>query len=436
MSSAIPPLEIIVGDFPVDGAHIVHQGEGRLFLRPQTFGSAVRHVRNVLPEITLEEAQRLIREKCPEFPDLDDLLGANARPVPRVDLPSPPLEKDEQVRPRGGRRRQIAIAAALLPALAASWALGRYCSIDLNGPNRAPAAATLPQPQTSSQPAPFTDKAFTYFAGAGDIYCDPTSTLEAECTDADGKVMSTKAATGPDSTIFTFSYGSDQIGLRVFYDPAYAATWARQESTAQLYPHLAVHGRYALWGTDEARIKEYGQLLDEAASRRSPGPLPHGGVAPLPPRLAALTLGALGLDKQEVNQILAQPTSAGADTPVVMAARLVLGLDKISSNARPGGADIVAIAAGIVPPPPTTSPAPETDTRAVPPPTPAPKTTPAPEPVPTPEPKQPPKPEPTPEPTPTPDPEPKQPPKPEPTPEPTPTPDPEPKQPPKPEPTP
>ncbi|MDV6291236.1 hypothetical protein R2F25_38130 [Streptomyces sp. UP1A-1] len=202
--------------------------------------------------------------------------------------------------------------------------------------------------------APFEEPRFTRFAGASKIDCDPISPLEAECTDADGKVMSTKAATGPDSTIFTFSYGSERIGLRIFYDGAYAETWARQDGTQDLYPNLEVHGRYVLWGTDAARVKEYSDLLMNAGRGDVRA---MGGREALPPRLAALTLGTLGLDQGEVHQLLAQsPTVVPADTPTIVAARLVLGMDQVPPavlGAASENEDIVAIAAGIEPMPST-----------------------------------------------------------------------------------
>ncbi|MET9776116.1 hypothetical protein ABZ023_17980 [Streptomyces sp. NPDC006367] len=356
-----PPInriEIEVGDFPLDSSFIEHQGTYTLFLRPQTFGSAVQHVRNVLPHITLEAAETMVREQCPEFPDFDKLMGLDLPPAPSIERPAPQPVKEDPLEPeRRKRRRRAALVAALLPALAASWAVGRYTNVAETPPDsRAAAAAPDASPDAASagaDEAPFTEPKFTHFAGASNIDCNPISPLEAECTDADGKVMSTKAATGPDSTLFTFSYGSERIGLRIFYDDAYAKTWARQDGTQDLYPNLQMHGRYALWGTDPERIKEYGTLIAES-DRGTVTPM--GGAEPLPPRLAALTLGTLGLDQGEVHQIMAKtPAPVPAATPVIMAARLVLGLDQAppapAGSGTLGGDDIVAIVAGIEPSP-------------------------------------------------------------------------------------
>lgn len=349
-------LDIVVGDFPADASLISHNGVRTLFLRPQSFGSAVRHVQNVLPGITFEAAEEMIRA-FPEFKDFDDLFGLSAPAPPSVDRP--PMKPAADVTRTGGQRswrRNVALIAALVPALAASWGAGWY----MNGPD-----IEHPKAQASSQdtvsadagdvsPAPFDDTQFEHFAGSSKIECSPTSTLEAECTDSDGMVMSTKAATGPDSTIFTFSYGSERIGLRIFYDAEYASTWARQDGTQELYPNLKRHGRYILWGTDPSRIKEYAHLLEDS-DRQGPTTLSLGTRA-LPPRLAALTLGTLGLDSREVDQIMARPAMASTDAPAILAARLVLGLDALPGSVGHGGDDIVALAAGIEPSRPQTGP--------------------------------------------------------------------------------
>ncbi|MFE1206352.1 hypothetical protein ACFW5V_32215 [Streptomyces sp. NPDC058762] len=358
-SSHTEKLDIIVGDFPTHAALYNIKGVRTLFMSSdQTFSRAVENVRNVLPGITLEAAERMIREQCPEFKDLDDLLGRNIPTLPSVERPAPePVDDVAKEQLPSKRRRKVVLVAALLPALAASWALGRYTNVaDTTPADNAKTAATSPDTAGNDHgKAPFEEPRFTRFAGASNIDCDPISPLEAECTDADGKVMSTKAATGPDSTLFTFSYGSERIGLRIFYDADYAATWARQDGTKDLYPNLEMHGRYALWGTDPARVKDYSDLLAESDTGDVQA---MGGATSLPPRLAALTLGTLGLDQGEVHQLLAQtPTPVPADTPAIMAARLVLGLDQVPPTpalpAVPDGEDIVAIAAGIEPAPST-----------------------------------------------------------------------------------
>ncbi|MFC9280937.1 hypothetical protein [Streptomyces collinus] len=351
----IDRLEIEVGNFPLDSSFIEHNGTYTLFLRPQTFSSAVRHVRNVLPHITLEAAEQMVREQCPEFKDFDELFGLTTPPVPSIERPADLPVKEDTHPERSKRRRRAVLVAALLPALAASWALGRYTNVADTEPVKTTASAPDPSSPAVDQ-APFSDSKFEFFAGSSKIVCDPISTLEAECTDADGMVMSTKAATGPDSTIFTFSYGSERIGLRIFYDAEYAKTWARQDGSRELYPNMKVHARYVLWGTDPKRIKEYVDLLVDADRQAAAGPNPMGGATPLPPRLAALTLGTLGLDSDQVGKIMFSPASASttADAPVMVAARLVLGLDTTPPwSVSHEGDDIVALAAGIGPHPPT-----------------------------------------------------------------------------------
>lgn len=340
----IERIEIEVGEFPVDGALIEHKGKYTLFLRPlQTLETATRHVQNVLPGITREAAERLIREQCPEFRSLDDMLGVTDTPVLSVE-PLPDTVVPQKGEPaRRKRRRQAVLVAALLPALAASWAVGRYTTTaDSTTPADAAASAA-----DKTDDAPFENSQFEFFAGSSQIECSSISTLQAECTDADGMVMATKAATGPDSTIFTFSYGSERIGLRLFYDSEYAKIWARQDGSRELYPNMEVHGRYVLWGTDAPRVEEYTDLLREAD--RSASPHAMGTATPLPPRLAALALGTLGLNNHEVNQIIARPNKAATDAPATMAARLVLGLDTTPAWSGHDGDDIVALAVGIEP---------------------------------------------------------------------------------------
>jgi hypothetical protein len=356
LSSPAEKIDIVVGAFPADAALFRMNGVRTLFMgQGQTFTRAVENVMNVLPGITREAAERMIREQCPEFRDLDDMLGLNTQLPPSVERPPVDPQDDvakEQLPGTAKRRRRAFLVAALLPALAASWALGRYTNVVDSEPVHAKASAPDAAPDTAVETAPFAGENFDYFSGASKIECNPVSTLEAECTDSDGMVMSTKAATGPDSTIFTFAYGREQIGLRIFYDADYAKTWSRQDGSREMYRHMQVHDRYVLWGTDTARIAEYMKLLKQAD--KDAGPSAMGGATPLPPRLAALTLGTLGLDRQEVHQIIARPADSAVDGPSMVAARLVLGLDTTPVyGTSDSDDDIVALAIGIQQPPAT-----------------------------------------------------------------------------------
>ncbi|MER7951997.1 hypothetical protein ABTY59_31865 [Streptomyces sp. NPDC096079] len=364
MTSPTNKLDIVVGPFPADAALWDLNGVRTLMLREgQSFSSARDNVRNVLPGITVEAAERMIREQCPEFRDLDDLLGVSTPAPPSVERPPVEMPADDVAKGllAGRRRRNLALIAAILPALTASWALGRYVQFGDSDSTRITAAAPDVSPSASpsigAMAAPFRDSKFEFFAGSNDIECATISPLAAECTDADGMVMSTKAATGPDSTIFTFSYGSERIGLRIFYDSEYADTWARQDGSQGMYPNIKRHGRYVLWGTDMARIDEYKLLLEKADRDRSrgpgPGPAMASGPSPLPSRLAALTLGTLGITKDAVRDIIANVSSKSEDGPAMMAARLVLGLGSSPGVYEPADDDIVALAAGIETPPTT-----------------------------------------------------------------------------------
>ncbi|MGX1907591.1 hypothetical protein ACWIID_01810 [Streptomyces phaeochromogenes] len=323
-------------------------GERHLFLKLQSFDSAVRQVRSALPDLSLEQVERLLREHS-EFKDFEELLGTVEPAAPVVIAPMPD-EPPQPVRPRRRAKRWV-VAAALVPALVGSWALGY---VTAGSPLGTSASAPDPSPTDAggAKPAakPFVEPEFRGFSKAGRIDCKPIADLVAECTDADGMVMSSKAATGPDSTIFVFSYGSERIGLRIFGDADYAETWARQDGTIELYPNLSRSGRYVLWGTDEQRLSEYTDVLRAEETRRSSNPRMRGASTPLPPRLAALTLGTLGLNEQDVEAFLYSRHGLQIDEPVLLAAQAVLGVGT-SDAPSTGGDDIVAIAVGLDRPP-------------------------------------------------------------------------------------
>ncbi|MER5222817.1 hypothetical protein [Streptomyces flaveus] len=333
-------------------------GERHLFLKLQSFDSAVRQVRSAMPDLPLEQVERLVREHS-EFKDFDELLGT-VEPAPSLDITPMPDEPFQPVRSRGRAKRWV-IAAALAPALAGSWALG-YVTAGSPAGTSAIAPDTSPSPSSTGQPAvkPFVGPEFMDFSEAGQIDCEPIANLEAECTDADGMVMSSKAAIGPDSTIFTFSYGSERIGLRIFEDAEYAETWIRQDGTTELYPNLSRSGRYVLWGTDKERLSQYAELIQAAEAGSSATPHVMGSSASLPPRLVALTLGTLGLDERDVETILYSRHSAQFDEPVLLAAQAVLGVGTTVPRFT-GGDDVVAIAVGLDRPPMVSPPEHTTD---------------------------------------------------------------------------
>ncbi|MFJ1552684.1 hypothetical protein [Streptomyces mirabilis] len=331
-------------------------GERHLFLKPQRFDSAVRQVSSAMPDLPMEHVERLLREHPADFKDFDELLGSIESLSP-MDITPMPGEAVQPARLHGRTKRWV-IVAALMPALAGSWALGYFTAGSPVG-----TAASAPDESPSGvQPAakPFVGPEFLDFSKAGQIDCKPIANLEAECTDADGMVMASKAATGPDSTIFTFSYGSERIGLRIFGDAHYAETWARQDGTTELYPNLSRSGRYVLWGTDEQRLSEYADLLHAEETRQPSTASKMSTLTPLPPRLAALTLGTLGLDTRDVESILYSPRSAPVDEPVLLAAQAVLGV-RTTVPWFTGGDDLVAIAAGLDRPPVVAPPEHTTD---------------------------------------------------------------------------
>ncbi|MFF4057757.1 hypothetical protein ACFYZ0_18610 [Streptomyces sp. NPDC001708] len=357
MTESQPPVRIhILTPEDEDDAELTDlglvnlNGERLLFLKPQSFDSAVRQVRFALPDLPLEQVERMVREH-PEFKDFGELLGTD-KPAPPLDITPVPDEPLLPGRPRGRVRRWV-VAAALVPALAGSWALGYLAAGSPAGTSAsAPDASPSPSGALAGQSSvkPFVGPEFLGFSDAGQIDCKPIANLEAECTDADGMVMASKAAIGPDSTIFTFSYGAERIGLRIFADKDYAETWVRQDGTTELYPNLSRSGRYVLWGTDKGRLSEYTDLIQVAEANSSAKANVSGLAAPLPPRLAALTLGTLGLDRQDVETILYAPDSAPVDGSVLLAAQSVLGVQTTVPRVT-GGDDIAAIAAGLDQPP-------------------------------------------------------------------------------------
>ncbi|WP_435059438.1 hypothetical protein [Streptomyces sp. bgisy060] len=355
-----PPIKIHVikpDDPDADGVDLTDvgvvtiDGERHLFLKPQSFTSAVRQIRKAMPDLPVEHVERLVRDHASDFRDFDELLAQPVeRRVPPVDLPALPTVPT--VLPQRTSPRRWLLAAALVPAFVGTWALG-HATAQQEGV--ATAASEADRPSISKmdkeyeEPAPFEAGAFRAFSKAGKIACRPIGNLEAECTDSDGMVMATTAATGPDSTIFTFSYGAERLGLRIFEDIDYAETWSQQDGSQAMYPNMQRWGRFVLWGTDDERLADY---LAELRSAAKQPPVAFGlmeeGEKSLPPRLAALALGTLGLEEGDVEDIVLRPERAGVPLPALHAARVVLGIDDGDRpRIKPGVDDIVALAAGI-----------------------------------------------------------------------------------------
>ncbi|MFI1012691.1 hypothetical protein [Streptomyces sp. NPDC020965] len=330
--TAVSPIQIHVlsdeqdDDVALADVGVVNvNGARHLFLRPQSFYSAVRQIKAAMPDLLEEEIERLVRQHA-EFKDFDELLGP-FEPAPPVDLP-PTVEEPLAPADSVSRVKKWAVAVALVPAFVGTWALGHVMGADASQ-----TAASVPDenPGTNSStlvggnlgPKPFEAPHFMDFSETGKIDCTPMGTLAAECTDSDGTVMATKAANGPDYTVFTFSYGSERLGLRIFGDADYAKTWAQQDGSKELYPNMSRTDRYVLWGTDQTRLNEYLELL-RAEPRKMPASHASG---PLPARLAALTLGTLGLDVSDMPALLSPSQKTRVDASVLKAAHAVLGVD-------------------------------------------------------------------------------------------------------------
>ncbi|MGW1275466.1 hypothetical protein ACWD4V_00720 [Streptomyces tsukubensis] len=315
------------------------ENEVQLFLSAQSFDSAVRQISTALPDFPLEQIERLVRTHCTEFKDFDELLTPVVA-APPVTSP-PPVEPQRQERRRSVYARKGFVGAVAL-ALVSGWALG-FATHHAKAARSTAASATKPE---SVSAVPFTAPGFKGFSAAGGIDCNVIGNLEAECTDADGMVMATKAAIGSDSTVFTFSYGAERLGLRVFHDAKYAETWMQQAGSRELYPNSTRSGRYVLWGTDEERLKEYLGLLASAAKPESAA---KERAQPLPPRLAALTLGTLGVAPGDMKKILS--LKERSPTAHVLAARELFGVPHRAPRTMGyREIDIVALAAEIEPP--------------------------------------------------------------------------------------
>ncbi|PAZ12305.1 hypothetical protein CLM62_30530 [Streptomyces sp. SA15] len=96
MTESQPPVKIHIltpedeDDAELTDLGLVKLGSERiLFLKPQSFDSAVRQVRSAMPDLPLEQVERLVREH-PEFKDFDELLGA-IESAPSLDITPMPM---------------------------------------------------------------------------------------------------------------------------------------------------------------------------------------------------------------------------------------------------------------------------------------------------------------------------------------------------------
>lgn len=259
--------QVVVGEIGSDVA-LVDTPEGKcLVLSPsQSFSNACAEVSRVLPDLGAERVRALVRTYLPDAPELDVL--PRKVPAPAVKPPLP-------------LRRNATLACVIAASMFAATGvvLGQFASWD------APAGA--PRPEASPARSPYRSAAWHEFARRGHIVCRPLGNLRARCTDWDGSVMLSEAYIASDGVVFTFLYGRDLVGLRVFDTEQSAKAYAGSSAVRALYPKSRLHGRYLLWGTDRAKLDMFEAELEKS------GHQPAGVSMPGP--LAAMLVGTLGM---------------------------------------------------------------------------------------------------------------------------------------------
>lgn len=333
------PAAVATEEFDADALLIRHGDIVLLAINPKKpFQSAVNAAMAVLlpdfPNLHLDDVRALIRPVIPDMVELESMLGADMPPL-TTSAPCPePQPATARRFHRGRLGRGLLVAAVAAAGVGAGWGTQQATQ-------QSPAAGSQTTVKTYES-----DPDFKRFAAAGRMQCETIGFLQAKCTDTDGMVMLGEAAIGPGSTIYTFSYGSERIGLRVFTTTANATTWVQQTGTKATYPRLTQHGRYAMWGTDQARLSEYEKLLRQSERQEAAGQ--SADSLPMPERLAVLALGTLGADTPRY--VVRAP---GADQPAtnawLLAVSMVMG-DPASTTPTSDpshGDDIVAAAVGM-----------------------------------------------------------------------------------------
>jgi hypothetical protein len=369
-------LRILEEDHGADAITFEDYEEGvtYLFVRPgQSFDNAVKKVLKACPELGLSRVQDLIRTHCPNVIEMNERLGAD-QVVPRFEAapdagvvpPVPMKTSGQRRRPRPPRWAKVAAVAA--PALAGGMLLAQW----LNPSPKAASNTTVPPAISQDDKVAagtYRNPAFEKIAEGGQMKCDPMGAYEAKCVDADGKVMYSEASVGT-STAFTFSYDLEKIGFRLFPDVDSAAAWAAEEANRDLYQNVKQHGSVVLWGTDAARLAEWGRSLaehgraEQARARASaePGPamltmMASVQTTPLPDRLAYLAFGTLGVTEETIQQ--AVQSDDVHSLQLLRAVELVLGsADGSKLGITPAGpGDAVAVVVDATTPPKEAGPA-------------------------------------------------------------------------------
>lgn len=369
MTGETQQLRILEEDMGADAITFENFDEGvtYLFVRPgQSFENAVKAVLKACPEMKMPQAQDLVRTYCPNIIEMNERLGVD-QVVPRFEAapdagvvpPVPMKVTGQHRRPRPPRWAKVAAVAA--PALAGGMLLAQWLS-----PSAKDTSTTTSTPAISQDDkvaaGTYRSPTFEKIAEGGQMKCDPMGAYEAKCVDADGKVMFSEASVGT-STAFTFSYDMEKIGFRLFPDTESAAAWAAEDANKDLYQNVQQFGRVVLWGTDGARLGEWGRILEEqrrpqrnnarAMGEAHPAMSPMGytSAEPLPDRLAFLAFGTLGVTEETIHQAVQQDDAQSVQ--LLRAVDLVLGnADSSQLGIIPSGpTDAVAIVADATAPP-------------------------------------------------------------------------------------
>ncbi|MEU3500209.1 hypothetical protein ABZ726_05365 [Streptomyces hundungensis] len=342
-------LRILEEDLGADSVVVDGREEGvtYVFISPnQSFGSAVSRMMKTLPGMSLAEAQSLIRKHCPSIREMNERLGADQM-VPRVE--AAPQAGDVEAVPVGGltrgRRswRWARIAAVAAPAVIGGAAAAHFLFPSGATPDFARPKSVASAPNSAAE-ATYNLPLFKQIASRGKMRCDSIGPYQAKCVDADGTVMFSEASIGT-STAFTFAYGKDKIGFRIFPSEESAAAWVQEDANREVFDNVSMYGRVVLWGTDPVRLKEWRTALD-SGPRFGNNTSAMYSQSPLPVSLASLAFGTLGVTQDRMEKAVS--TGGDDSASLVYAVQLVMGTvpNEPQVPAVSGANDAVAIVVG------------------------------------------------------------------------------------------
>lgn len=239
--------KVVVADVGVDAALFQEDERPVVVLRPgQTFTSAVRAMQRVLPNMHPDQIRRLIRKHLPAASDFDDygtVSPARAtRPGPRV--------------PGSVKVAMLAVGVLMI---CGAYLLG---TLDHNV-HVVPPAAKEPGGLTVEVPLQrplFTGPVFTAAAKAGAV-CEPVNALAQRCMDTDGATVDVSVSLADGGRVtYVCVYGIHKIAVADFGTAEAAAAFTKS-SASSLMPNAYLAGEYVIWGSDNARIAHWLQLL-------------------------------------------------------------------------------------------------------------------------------------------------------------------------------